>query len=156
MGELWPEYLSKAAQLSRSPGGNRYCPTTKQLKRTCKCHTCLGTRNQRKGGVKQRQARKRLEKAFGGQAGSSVMVTANEENWRLPVRSEVKSGPIGNPVDTFYRNQKAQSDRSKAIGDTRPFMAVAMPDGTTDGLAVIRLSELEQVVVEVARKMACE
>jgi len=151
MPEVWPDDLSKEAQLARSPGGNRLCPTTREPKRSCSCFSCRGTRNRRKGQVKQRQARKQLEKAFGKPAGPSVTSTAHEETWRLPVRPEVKSGGQAKTVDTFYRNTKAQSDLQKAIGDTRPFMAIAMVDGSTDGLGVMRLSDFIQLFEEARR-----
>ena len=145
------EPYTKEDQLDRSPGGNRYCSITRELKRSCKCRSCMGSRNRRKGQVKQRQARKQLEKAFGKPAGPSVMATAHEEFWRLPVRPEIKAGPIGNPVATFYRNTKAQSDLQKAIGDSRPFVAVAMIDGSKDGLVVIKGSDLIQLFEEARR-----
>lgn len=94
---------------------------------------------------------KQLEKAFVSRAGPSVAATANEENWRLPVRLEVKAGGPAKTVDTFYRNTKSQSDLSKAIGDIRSFVAIAMVDGSTDGLAVLRLSDLERLLEEARR-----
>jgi hypothetical protein len=146
------EPYTKEGQLARSPGReNRKCATTGEIVRNCKCFSCQGARNRRKGKTKQRQARKGLEQAFGAPAGPSVMATADEENWRLPIRSEVKAGGMAKTVDTFYRNTKAQSDVSKAIGDTRPFVAIAMADGSTDGLAVIRISALIQLFEEARR-----
>jgi hypothetical protein len=79
------------------------------------------------------------------------MATANEETWRLPVRAEIKSGGPAKTVDTFYRNTKSQSDQSKAIGDVRCFVAVAMVDGSTDGLVVMRMSDLVQLFEEARR-----
>lgn len=149
MPEYFAEDLSKAAQLARSPGReNRACPTTGVAVRECTCYSCRGRRNRTKGKRTQRTARKGLEKVFQTPAGPSVTATANEETWRLPVRTEVKSGGTAKTVDTFYRNTKTQSDVHKAIGDARPFVAVAMPDGTSDGLAVIRLSDLLQLFEE--------
>ncbi len=136
----------KSEQLARSPGKeNRACPITGVVVRECICHSCKGRRNRTKGKTKQRQARRGLEKVFATPAGPSMMATANEENWRLPVRVEVKAGGMAKTVDTFYRNTKAQSDRDKAIGDTRPFLAVAQVDGSTDGLCVVRMSDLVQL-----------
>jgi hypothetical protein len=83
--------LSKDAQLARSPGGNRTCPTTGELKRSCSCYSCVGSRNRRKGKRKQRETRKVLEREF-GTAGPTQTVTSHEENWRMRVRLEVKSG----------------------------------------------------------------
>jgi hypothetical protein len=64
---------------------------------------------------------------------------------------EVKSGGPAKTVGTFYRNTRAQADVAKAIGDVRPFMAVASVDGSRDGLAVIRMSDLQRLFDE-ARK----
>lgn len=143
--------LSKEAQLARSPGGNRVCTITGEPLRSCSCYSCRGRRNRSKGKTKQRQARRGLEKTFQTIAGPSMVSTSNEETWRLPVRAEVKAGLQARTVDTFYRNTKAQADADKAIGDVRPFLAVAMVDGSTDGLAVIRLSDLVRLFEEARR-----
>lgn len=143
--------LSKEAQMQRSPGGNRMCSTTGEPLRSCSCYSCRGRRNRSKGKTKQRQARRGLEKTFQTIAGPSAVSTSDEENWRLPVRAEIKSGGMAKTVDTFYRNTKTQADADKAIGDMRPFLAVAMVDGSTDGLAVIRLSDLVQLFEEARR-----
>ncbi|HEY7531671.1 MAG TPA: hypothetical protein VH681_02675, partial [Nitrospiraceae bacterium] len=95
---------SKETQLSRSPGGNRTCTATGKPKRSCDCFSCRGRRARNKGKIKQRAARKAAEKVFKASAGPSVTATANEENWRLPVRMEVKSGIQAKTVGTFYRN----------------------------------------------------
>lgn len=146
------EPTSKEDQLRRSPGReNRICPTTGLPRRDCTCIADRNRRNRQKGKTKQRQARRGLEKAFAAQAGPSVMATANEETWRLPVRVEVKAGGMAKTVDTFYRNTKAQADKDKAIGDVRSFVAVAMVDGSTDGLVVIRMSDLVQLFEEARR-----
>jgi hypothetical protein len=41
---------------------------------------------------------------------------------------------------------KAQSDAAKALGDIRPFVMVAMPDGTTDGIVLMSLSEFSELI----------
>jgi hypothetical protein len=41
--------------------------------------------------------------------------------------------------------QKAQSHAAKALGDIRPFIMVAMPDGTTDGIVLMSLSEFSEL-----------
>lgn len=147
-----PIDLSKEGQLARSPGReNRPCPNTGEPLRSCDCFSCKGRRARSKGKTKQRVARRGLEKTFQAVAGPTATSTSDEENWRLPVRVEVKAGGMAKTVDTFYRKTKAQSDVGAAIGDGRPFMAVAMPDGTTDGLAVMRLSQLRQLVEEARR-----
>ena len=50
-----------------------------------------------------------------------------------------------------YQKAEAQSweNVKEAIGGdgkSKPFMMVAMPEGTSDGLCIIRLSELENVI----------
>jgi hypothetical protein len=146
MPEVFADDLSKESQLARSPGReNKPCPNTGEPKRSCTCYSCKGRRNRSKGKTKQRQARRGLEKVFQAQAGPSQISTSHEEHWRLPVRTEVKAGGMAKTVDTFYRNTKAQSDKDKAIGDVRPFMAVAQVDGSTDGLVVIRMSHLVEL-----------
>lgn len=144
--------LSKEAVSRRQPGReNRACPVTNVIVRDCTCSGCRGRRNRSKGKRTQREVRRQAERAFGVPAGPTMAATANEETWRLPVRVEVKSGGVAKPVGTFYRNTKAQADLSKAIGDIRPFMAVASVDGSKDGLAVIRMSDLEQLFREARR-----
>ena len=115
--------------------------------RTAPCRSCLGKRNRRKGMTKQRAARKVLESTFGAVAARFVGQLGNEEAWSgLPVRVEVKSGAQVGPIATRYVAAAEQSDASKAIGDTRPFVMVAMPAGWTDGLLVVRLSDLDRVL----------
>jgi hypothetical protein len=36
-----------------------------------------------------------------------------------------------------------QSKQGSALGDIRPFAMVAMPEGTSDGLVIMRLSEFQ-------------
>lgn len=152
MPETFAEDLSKEAQLARSPGKDRRpCSNTGIALRDCTCYSCRGRRNRSKGKKKQRQARKGLEKTFQTMAGPTSVATSDEENWRLPVRAEIKAGGMAKTVDTFYRNTKGQSDQQKAIGDLRPFIAVAMVDGSTDGLVVIRMSDLIQLFSEARR-----
>lgn len=95
---------------------------------------------------KQREARKALEAVTGTQAARFATLTGNEENWRLPVRVEVKSGAQCSPVWTKYAAAEAQSNESKAQGDPRPFVGIFMGTRTSDGLLVCRLSELGRVV----------
>lgn len=110
------------------------------------CRSCLGRRNRRSGLAKQRQARKALEVVTGKEAARFASLTSNEESWVLPLRVEVKSGAIAGPVDTKCRESEKQSGQNKRIGDVRPFAAVFMPKGTSDGWFCCRLSELGRVV----------
>lgn len=114
--------------------------------RTKPCVRCRGARNRRSGMRKQREARKSLEAITGKQAGRFSSLTGNEESWRLPLRVEVKSGLIAQPVWTKYAASEAQSNAAKPTGDARPFAAVFMGTRTSDGLFVCRLSKLGEVV----------
>ena len=115
--------------------------------RTKPCKACQGARNRRSGMRKQREARKALEAVTGAEAARFVGQLGNEEAWHgLPLRVEVKSGAIASPVWTKYAAAEAQSAQSKAIGDSRPFVFIAMGTRTSDGLLVCRLSELNRVV----------
>jgi len=97
--------------------------------------------------TKQRAARKALEALSGSEAARFVGQLGNEEAWSgLPVRVEVKSGAQVGPVWTRFLAAEIQAHQSKAVGDLRPFVFVAMGRGTTDGLVVVRLSELEAVL----------
>jgi tRNA 2-selenouridine synthase SelU len=101
-----------------------------------------GLTNKNKGRRKQNLARKKLkipDTKFRSQMG-------NEESWQGEVRVEVKAGKQVQTLWTKYQKAKEQSDKNVAIGDTRPFMFVAMPDGTSNGLVVVELDKLDEVV----------
>ena len=101
-----------------------------------------GLTNKNKGRRKQNLARKKLripDTKFRSQMG-------NEESWLGEVRVEVKAGKQVQTLWTKYQKAKEQSDANTRIGDTRPFMFVAMPDGTSNGLVVIELDKLDEVV----------
>lgn len=95
---------------------------------------------------KQREARKALEVVTGKHAARFASLTGNEESWRLPIRVEVKSGLIAQPVWTKFAAAEAQSNASKAEGDVRPFAAVFAGTRTSDSLFVCRMSQLGRVV----------
>ena len=97
-----------------------------------------GKRNRTKGDDKARMARKRL-----GIGGAN---TRHEELWGGQFRLEVKAGAQIEPIATRYRNAEQQSEQHRAIGDSRPFVLVAMPDGQSDGLCVVRLSVMAQIL----------
>tara|TARA_R100000773_G_C4185993_1_gene93765 strand:+ start:203 stop:664 length:462 start_codon:yes stop_codon:yes gene_type:complete len=101
-----------------------------------------GLTNKNKGRRKQNLARKKLripDTKFRSQMG-------NEESWLGEVRVEVKAGKQVQTLWTKYQKAKEQSDSNTSIGDTRPFMFVAMPDGTSNGLVVVELDKLDEVV----------
>lgn len=101
-----------------------------------------GLTNKNKGRRKQNLARKKLkipDTKFRSQMG-------NEESWQGQVRVEVKAGKQVQPIWNKYLKAKEQSNSNKNIGDTRPFMFVAMPDGTTNGLVIVELDKLDEIV----------
>jgi hypothetical protein len=101
-----------------------------------------GLNNKNKGRRKQNIARKKLnipDTKFRSQMG-------HEENWRGAVKVEVKSGKQVQTLWKRYLEAKLQSDKNNIIGDNRPFVFVAMPDGTTNGLVVFELDKLEDVI----------
>ena len=99
----------------------------------CGDPTARGKRNRSKGDSKARKARTAL--GIGG------VNSRHEEHWGGAVRVEVKAGAQINPIATRYLLAEQQSEQHRAIGDNRPFMLVAMPDGMKDGLIVMRISQ---------------
>ena len=93
-----------------------------------------GKRNRAKGDAKARRARKSL-----GIGGAN---TRHEEHWGGAFRIEVKAGKQIDPIWTRYLLAETQSEQARPVGDPRPFVMVAMPDGSTDGLVIGRLSSL--------------
>ena len=101
-----------------------------------------GLNNKNKGRRKQNEARKKLgipDTRFRSQMG-------HEENWRGAVKVEVKAGKQVQTLWNRYKEAKLQSTKNNVIGDTRTFVFVAMPDGTTNGLVVCELDKLQEVV----------
>jgi hypothetical protein len=135
--------FDKALQVERSPGGNRRCPNTDELKRNCKCSSCRNRRNRGKGRIGQRVARQ----ALGLRRERWVSREANEETWTAALRVEVKAGGrMANPVGLRYDQMRAQSDLATAIGDPRPFCAVVKPDGWSDVVVMVKGSDLPDFV----------
>ena len=114
-------------------------PDRKNVRRIrgCADPAARGRRNRTKGDAKARRARKKL--GLGGH------LTRHEENWGGYFRTEVKAGLQVGPIATRFQTAKAQSDAAKALGDIRPFIIVAMPDGTTDGIVLMSLSEFSEL-----------
>jgi len=105
-----------------------------------------GRLNKQKGHRKQSLARKALEELFGAEALFHGR-KANEEAWtHLPIRVEVKAGAQVKPIETRFLAAEKQATAAKATGDPRPFCYIAMPDGTTDGLFICRLSVLKELL----------
>lgn len=98
-----------------------------------------GKRNRAKGDGKARKARKAL--------GLVGVNSRHEEHWGGAFRVEVKAGAQINPIFTRYRLAEHQSEVARPLGDIRPFVMVAMPDGESDGLVVMRLSDFANITV---------
>lgn len=108
--------------------------------RGCRCRSCLGRLNRQKGQRKQRVAQKAL-KIPGSSLGAN-----HEELWRGLVRVEVKAGGQVQPAFNQFLRMEAQAEAARAIGDGRPFVGIAMPEGVTDGIVMFRLSRMSDVV----------
>lgn len=106
----------------------------------CNDPVARGKRNRTKGDNKARKARRMLGLSATGKAG-----TRHEEHWGGMFRVEVKAGAQIYPIATRFNNAKAQSDEAKAMGDIRPFLMVAMPDGTSDGIVLMTLKEFSEL-----------
>ena len=106
--------------------------------RGCSDPAARGRRNRTKGDSKARRARKKL--GLGGH------LTRHEENWGGAFRTEIKAGAQVGPIATRFVQAKSQSDAAKALGDVRPFVMVAMPDGTSKGIILMDLDEFSELV----------
>lgn len=106
--------------------------------RNCGDPTARGKRNRTKGDAKARRARRKL--GLGGH------LTRHEENWGGLVRTEIKAGKQVGPIHTRFQDAKAQSDAAKALGDVRPFVMVAMPEGTSKGIVLMDLDEFSEML----------
>lgn len=107
--------------------------------RTCKCRSCRGRADRRTGKKKQGTAARRLGIPTNG------IETGHEEHYAGALRIEVKSGDReAGPVWTRYAACEAQSEAARPIGDHRPFAAVFMPKGQSEGLVVVRLSKVNE------------
>ena len=132
-------------------------PTRNGHVRGCKgpegapCRSCLGRRNRAKGQRKQRAARK----ALGIEKGFSLGAD-HEENWRGFVRVEVKAGAQVRPAATAFYKMRAQSEASRPYGDHRPFVGIAMPEGESDGILMLKLSDLTDVALAVIAGMEAD
>ena len=106
--------------------------------RGCGDPRARGKRNRAKGDSKARRARKML-----GIAGAN---SRHEEHWGGALRVEIKAGAQVGPIETRFRDAEAQSQTAKAFGDVRPFAMIAMPDGQTDGIVLMRLSDFTGIM----------
>lgn len=114
-------------------------PRTNRVKKCANAQRQQGLQNKNNGAKAQHKAR-RLLGVPGAHLRSKL---GNEENWRHPwFRFEVKSGQQVDPIATRFEAAERQADASKAVGDNRPAVLVAMPsDFGGDGLVVMRLRD---------------
>ena len=101
--------------------------------RGCGDPRARGKRNRAKGDSKARRARKKL--------GITGVNSRHEEHWGGHFRVEIKAGAQVSPIATRFFAAEAQSFAAKAVGDIRPFVMVAMPDDTQEGIVLMRLSQ---------------
>lgn len=101
--------------------------------RGCNCPRCRGKRNRAKGDAKARKARKAL--------GIPGVMSRHEEHFGGRVRVEMKAGAQVGPIQTRFELARLQSEAVRPLGDNRRFMMIAMPDNTSDGIVLMRLSD---------------
>lgn len=125
-------------------------PARDDLRRVKGCGdpVARGKRSKRKGQRKQAMAAKAL-----GIPRTSTMHPGHEEFFPGTVRVEVKAGAQIKPAVTAYLKMRGQADASQAIGDNRPFVGVAMPDGATYGVLLVRTDELEAFIVAMVEQL---
>ena len=110
-----------------------------------------GLTNKNKGRRKQNLVKKKLQIADNRFQGAD----AHEENWKSGVRFEVKAGKQVEPLNKLFKKAKLQSDTNhQQIGNmSKPFVYVAMPDGTENGILCFELDNVENVCVEILKGM---
>ena len=103
-----------------------------------------GRRSRNKGMRKQNEARKQL-RVPNARFRSNM---GNEENWRGELRFEVKAGKQIESIWKKFLQMEQQSDKNQATygSGSKPFVGVLKPDGTTDGLVMFRISDIENVI----------
>jgi hypothetical protein len=101
------------------------------------CVFCRNSENRRRGLRTQRLAKRGINT---GQLRNYAQ-GSNEENWRGPFATEVKSGKQTSGVARCFLDAEKQMLVRKAIGDPRPMRVIAMPNGFgSDGIVMVRLS----------------
>lgn len=105
----------------------------------CNDPTARGKRNRSKGDGKARKVRKALN--------LKGVNSRHEEHWGGSLRVEVKAGAQVNPIATRFKLAERQSEMARPLGDTRPFAMVAMPDGESDGIVLMKLSDFASIAL---------
>jgi hypothetical protein len=152
--QSWDEYKATRfagqqgiGQSNSQKNSHGRCDRTQLIKKDCHCTKCRNRRNRAKGRTKQNIVRKKLNIPSNRFHGAD----AHEENWIAGFRAEVKAGKQIQPLATAFYKAKAQSDANhKSIGSqSKPFIHIAMPDGTTNGIISFELNDVENVCVEI-------
>lgn len=117
------------------------------VRRGCPCNRCKGARNKRIGQRGQAKAATAIGIA------RSPLRPGHEELYGGLVRVEIKAGAQAGPVWTRFAAAEAQSESQRPTGDTRVFVAMFEPKGTSDGLVVFRRSQLNEVVAALAEQL---
>jgi hypothetical protein len=113
--------------------------------RKCSCARCRGRNSRSKGDGKARKARAAL--AIPG------VNSRHEEHTGGTVRWEAKAGAQIQPMWTAFRKAEAQSEAARPVGDNRPFVMTAAPDGESDQIVAFRLSKVREVTAALAEQL---
>ena len=102
-----------------------------------------GSRNKRKGRRKQLEALRQLQMP----EPTLHHLRVHEEGWNEAfIRVEVKAGKQIQTLWNRYLKAKEQND-SNLPNDDRPFVFVAKPDGTSEGLVCFNIKDLDEFCV---------
>lgn len=102
-----------------------------------------GSRNKRKGRRKQLEALRQLQMP----EPKLHHLRVHEEGWKDAfIRVEVKAGKQVQTLWNRYLKAKEQND-ANLPNDPRPFVFVAKPDGTSDGLVCFNIKDLDEFCV---------
>lgn len=72
------------------------------------------------------------------------------------MRMEAKAGKQVGPIWTRFQQARAQSEQARPVGDTRPFVMAAHPDGTSEFVLLVSSRDWEEVVVVAAMSLKGE
>lgn len=99
-----------------------------------------GSRNKRKGRRKQLEALRQLQMP----EPKLHHLRVHEEGWKDAfIRVEVKAGKQVQTLWNRYLKAKEQND-ANLPNDDRPFVFVAKPDGTSEGLVCFNIKDLDE------------
>lgn len=114
--------------------------------RGCPCARCRAGRNSRQGKAAHRKVARQLGAATAGRGSSS-----HEESWVFDWRVEVKTGQQAFVPVTRFLDALAQSEVSRAYGDSKPFAAIFDSRRKGDPTVVVMDLETFQRMAAVTR-----